>query len=111
MVLKVILQMILYYLTNYTNLYFIEEAFRMSKTDLRIRPIYHRLENRIKAHILISFVAYAIYRDFTIKIKSLNLNISRKIIRDLIKHIFALKIDNKLIPLKLSHVQQQIFSP
>lgn len=96
-------------ISHYTNLYFIEESFRMSKTDLRIRPIYHRLEDRIKAHILISFVSYAIYREFTIKIKKLNLNTSRKIIRDLIKHIFALKIDNNLIPLKLSPIQQQIY--
>ena len=96
-------------ISHYTNLYFIEEAFRISKTDLRIRPIYHRLENRIKTHILISFVAYAIYRDFTIKIKNLNLKTSRKIIRDLIKHIFALKTDDNIIPLKLSSIQQQIY--
>ena len=29
---------------NYKNLWHIEKAFRMSKTDLRIRPIYHRLK-------------------------------------------------------------------
>jgi len=96
-------------ITHYTNLYFIEEAFRISKTYLRIRPIYHRLQDRIKAHILISFVSYAIYRDFTLKIKKLNLKISRKIIRDLIKHIFGLKVANKIIPLKLSNIQQKIY--
>jgi transposase len=37
---------------NYKNLWHIEKAFRMSKTDLRIRPIYHRLRNRIEAHIV-----------------------------------------------------------
>jgi transposase len=36
---------------NYKNLWFVEKAFRMSKTDLRIRPIYHRLRDRIEAHI------------------------------------------------------------
>jgi hypothetical protein len=35
----------------------------MSKTDLRIRPIYHRLQNRIEAHICISFTAYCIYKE------------------------------------------------
>ncbi|MCW0485080.1 transposase, partial [Prolixibacteraceae bacterium A06] len=30
---------------NYKNLWHIEKAFRMSKTDLRIRPIYHRLRH------------------------------------------------------------------
>lgn len=48
---------------NYKNLWHIEKAFRMSKTDLRIRPIYHRLRHRIEAHICISFVAYTIYKE------------------------------------------------
>jgi transposase len=48
---------------NYKNLWHIEKAFRMSKTDLRIRPIYHRLRHRIEAHICISFVAYSIYKE------------------------------------------------
>jgi len=50
-------------IANYKNLWHIEKAFRMSKTDLRIRPIYHRLERRIKAHICLSFVAYSIYKE------------------------------------------------
>jgi transposase len=48
---------------NYKNLWHIEKAFRMSKTDLRIRPIYHRLQKRIEAHICISFTAYCIYKE------------------------------------------------
>lgn len=48
---------------NYKNLWHIEKAFRMSKTDLRIRPIYHRLRKRIEAHICISFTAYCIYKE------------------------------------------------
>jgi transposase len=40
---------------NYKNLWHIEKAFRMSKTDLKIRPIYHRIKKRIEAHICISF--------------------------------------------------------
>lgn len=45
---------------NYRNLYLIERAFRMNKTDLAIRPIYHRLFNRIEAHVCICFTAYSI---------------------------------------------------
>lgn len=48
---------------NYNNLWHIEKAFRMSKTDLRIRPIYHRLKHRIEAHICIAFTAYCIYKE------------------------------------------------
>jgi transposase len=48
---------------SYKNLWHIERAFRMSKTDLRIRPIYHRLKHRIEAHICVSFTAYTIYKE------------------------------------------------
>jgi len=48
---------------NYKNLWHIEKAFRMSKTDLRIRPVYHRLRHRIEAHICISFAAYSVYKE------------------------------------------------
>ena len=48
---------------SYKNLWHIERAFRMSKTDLRIRPVYHRIRERIEAHICISFTAYSIYKE------------------------------------------------
>lgn len=48
---------------NYKNLWNIEKAFRMSKTDLRIRPVYHRLRHRIEAHICMAFAAYSIYKE------------------------------------------------
>jgi len=44
-------------------LWLIEKAFRISKTDLKVRPIYHRIFNRIKAHILICFAAYSVYKE------------------------------------------------
>jgi hypothetical protein len=48
---------------QYGHLWQIEKAFRISKTDLRIRPIYHYLQRRIEAHICITFVAYAIWKE------------------------------------------------
>lgn len=48
---------------NYQHLWQIEKAFRIAKTDLKIRPIYHRLARRIEAHICISFVAYKLYKE------------------------------------------------
>jgi len=50
-------------IANYSQLWQVEKAFRISKTDLRIRPIYHRLKERIEAHICICFTAYAIYKE------------------------------------------------
>ena len=48
---------------NYRHLWQIEKAFRISKTDLRIRPVYHYRRKRIEAHICIAFVAYTIYKE------------------------------------------------
>lgn len=48
---------------NYQHLWQIEKAFRIVKSDLKIRPIYHRLQRRIEAHICISFVAYKLYKE------------------------------------------------
>ena len=41
---------------NYQKLWYIERAFRMNKSDLMIRPIYHRLKNRIDGHTRTSYV-------------------------------------------------------
>jgi transposase len=64
---------------NYKNLWHIEKAFRMSKTDLRIRPIYHRIRRRIEAHICLSFVAYTIYKELerVLKIEKYQLSVEK----------------------------------
>lgn len=64
---------------NYKNLWHIEKAFRISKTDLRIRPIYHRLKHRIEAHICISFIAYSIYKELEriLSIEKSNLSVKK----------------------------------
>lgn len=48
---------------NYGHLWQIEKAFRISKTDLKVRPIFHYRQRRIEAHICIAFVAYTIYKE------------------------------------------------
>jgi transposase len=63
---------------NYKSLWNIERAFRMSKTDLRIRPIYHRLKSRIEAHICISFTAYCIYKELERLLKEAKSKLSVK---------------------------------
>lgn len=44
----------------YIQLTQIEEAFKNLKGDLAIRPIFHQLEHRIEAHILVAFLAYCL---------------------------------------------------
>lgn len=48
---------------NYRQLWHVEKAFRISKTDLRIRPIHHYKTRRIKAHVCVAFVAYTLYKE------------------------------------------------
>jgi transposase len=45
----------------YIQLVEIEAAFKNLKDDLKLRPIYHQLEHRIEAHILVAFMAYCLH--------------------------------------------------
>jgi transposase len=45
----------------YVQLVAVEQAFKNLKDDLAIRPVFHQLENRIEAHIFVSFLAYCLY--------------------------------------------------
>jgi transposase len=45
---------------HYMQLVQIEAAFKCLKSELGIRPIYHQLEHRVEAHILIAFLAYCL---------------------------------------------------
>ena len=47
---------------SYHDLWHVEQSFRMSKTDLRARPIFHRTRDAIEAHLTVVFTALAISR-------------------------------------------------
>lgn len=76
---------------NYGHLWQIEKAFRISKTDLKIRPIYHRVQRRIEAHICISFVAYKIYKELERQLKKLNSKLSPEKAIEIAKTIYQIK--------------------
>ena len=38
----------------------VEAAFRTLKSELAIRPLFHQLEKRVKAHVLVAFLGYAL---------------------------------------------------
>lgn len=79
---------------NYKQLWRIEKAFRISKTDLRIRPIYHRLKNRIEAHICIAFCAYKIYKELERQLMEKKSALSPEKVIDILKTINAITIRN-----------------
>jgi hypothetical protein len=47
--------------TKYIQLTEAEAAFRELKSELVIRPVFHQLERRVKAHVLIAFLGYALW--------------------------------------------------
>ena len=41
-----------------------EAAFRIHKSDLALRPVWHHLERRVQAHILVCFLTYVLWKTF-----------------------------------------------
>lgn len=79
-------------ITQYKQLWHIEKTFRISKTDLRIRPIFHYLRKRIEAHICISFAACVIYKELERQLKKEKSQLSPEKAIDILKTIYAITI-------------------
>ncbi|MEO6327568.1 MAG: IS1634 family transposase [Ginsengibacter sp.] len=88
---------------NYKQLWHIEKAFRMSKTDLRIRPIYHRLQHRIQAHLIIAFCSYKLYKELERQLKEKQLDLSPEKSVQVMQSIFTvttkLPVSRKMVQL------------
>ena len=63
---------------NYGQLWQNERAFRISKTDLRIRPMYHYRRRRIEAHVLVAFTAYTLHKELERRLADAGLSMSPK---------------------------------
>jgi transposase len=48
----------------YIHLTDAEEAFKINKSDLHIRPVWHQKDERIKAHVLVCFIAFVLWKTF-----------------------------------------------
>jgi transposase len=90
---------------NYNHLWKIEKAFRISKNDLKIRPIYHRLRPRIEAHICIAFVAYKVYKELERQLKEKRSSLSPEKVIDIAKTIYSIKL---LTPLNKEVLEQTL---
>ena len=77
--------------SRYKDLWHIEKSFRITKNDLKARPIYHHKKESVKAHILIVFIALAIS-------KSIEINLSKSIqtIKDEIWEIEDIELHDTL---------------
>ena len=102
-------------LANYHNLWFIERVFRMSKTDLQIRPMYHRLRNRIEGHICICFCVYVLQLEMERLLKAANSTITLEKARELVKTMYALTytksghIKPSKTMLRMDPLQQELY--
>lgn len=101
-------------ITTYKNLWHIEKAFRMSKTDLRIRPIFHRLRGRIEAHICLSFVSYTIYKELETVLKKEQYSLSVEKAAEITRNMYQVEImlpeskHTKNIILKMDELQKKL---
>ncbi len=71
-------------LSQYNNLWQVEESFRITKHDLKIRPIYHFKPSRVRAHLAISFTAYMLTRYLEHRVRVQFKKLSPKRIKNLL---------------------------
>jgi len=100
---------------NYRHLWQIEKAFRISKTDLKIRPIHHYRRKRIEAHICIAFAAYTIYKELERLLYKHEVGFSVKRAIELTHNMYELEyqppdsLELKKILLKMDKEQQILY--
>ncbi len=81
---------------NYKSLWQIEKAFRIAKTDLKLRPIFHRVKRRIEAHICIAFVSFKIYKELERQLNEKKSKLSPEQAIAIAKTIFTIKVKHPI---------------
>lgn len=77
---------------NYNNLWKIEKAFRITKNEIKVRPVYHYKQRRIEAHISIAFVAYKVYKELERQLNEKEANLSPQKAIEIAKGIYTVEI-------------------
>ena len=72
-------------LNRYRGLWRIEEAFRVNKNTLKMRPIYHWKKTRIEAHIAICFLAYSLSYTMKYQLEQEGVKFSIQKMREILK--------------------------
>lgn len=86
---------------NYNNLWKIEKAFRITKNEIKVRPVYHYKQRRIEAHISIAFVAYKVYKELERQLNEKGANLSPQKAIEIAKGIYTIEIQLKSTGKKL----------
>jgi len=82
---------------QYIQLVDAEWAFRISKDELGLRPIWHHHEKRVKGHILVCFIAYAMWKTLSGWMKSSGLGEAP---RPLVEELATIKSGDVLLPIR-----------
>ncbi len=78
--------------SQYRGLWTVERAFRIGKSNLEMRPIFHFTERRIEAHVCLCFVAYKVYKELERIICSLGMNMSVDTVLKIAKTITTIRL-------------------
>ena len=78
---------------NYSNLWKIEKAFRITKNEIKVRPVFHYKQRRIEAHISIAFVAYKVYKELERQLKEKEANLSPQKALEIAKGIYTVEMN------------------
>ena len=76
----------------YHNLWHVERAFRIAKSKIEIRPMFHFTRKRIEAHICICFVALKVYKELERMLKVSEIKMSVDKVLALAKTITTIQI-------------------
>lgn len=76
----------------YHNLWHAERAFRISKSKIEVRPMFHFTRRRIEAHVCICFVALKVYKELERLLKLSGINMSVDKVLELAKTIVTIQI-------------------
>ncbi len=77
---------------QYTGLWIIERAYRITKGTIEIRPMFHFSPKRIEAHVCICFIAYKVYKELERILKVKHINISVDKVLNIAKTITTIKV-------------------
>ena len=77
---------------QYSELWQVERAFRVTKGALELRPMFHFTRRRIEAHVCICFVAYKVYKELERILKVSKINLSVDKVLDIAKTITTIKV-------------------
>jgi transposase len=102
-------------LAKYHSLWHIEEAFRINKTDLKMRPIYHWTAERIESHIALCYMSFAVLKYIQYKVEVTQIKFSVQDVLDVLMnvqasiHVHKITKDKYRLPSSMSNNARYIY--